>query len=218
MNKYGLSSQALATALISCKEGENLFIYTDKNRPLWSVYCRKYREIWPLNHILLACRARPGFGSMVRSKQKTGMKNSVFGSDKPKDSVSQWSSVYLWAGEGLIRIEVRVIDLSERTEQRVMDYQWLPGKRASHKPLVKRGMSSCRSTWSPGCRSRSSRLSTCDPYWTCSWPCYPGRVHTDYWRQHFQITRPQQGCQQTKESEYLISGFNRLQFVFWCSF
>lgn len=147
---------------------------------------------------------------MVRSKQKTGMKNSVFGSDKPKDSVSQWSIIYLWAGEGLIRIEVRVIHLSERTERRVMDNWWLSGsyqseaKRVGHKPLVKRGMSSCRSTWSPDCRSRSSRLSACDPYWTCSWPCYPGRVYTDYWRQHWQITRSQQGCQQTTEREYLI--------------
>lgn len=158
---------------------------------------------------------------MVRSKQKTGMKNSVFGSDKPKDSLSQRSLKYLWAAEGLIRIEVRVIHLSERTEQSVTAYRWLfgwyrsPGKRVSHKPLVKRGTSSCRSTWSPDCRSRSSRLSTCDPYWTCSWPCYPGRVRTDYWHRHFQITGAQQGCQQTKEREYVSGAFNRL--CFYCA-
>lgn len=40
MNRYGLSSQALATALRSCREGEDsfihVFIYPGRNRPLWS--------------------------------------------------------------------------------------------------------------------------------------------------------------------------------------
>lgn len=73
--------------------------------------------------------------------------------------------------------------------------------RISHKPLVKRGMSSCRSTWSPDCRSHSSRLSACDPCWTCSWPCCPRRVETDYRDQPFQITWSQPGREQTKERE-----------------
>lgn len=77
-------------------------------------------------------------------------------------------------------------------------------------------MSSCRSTWSPDCRSRSSHLSACDPYWTCSWPCYPGRVHTHYWPQHFQITGAQQDWQQTKEKEVSTgSVFNVLSWDGW---
>lgn len=49
-----------------------------------------------------------------------------------QDWLSQWSIVYLWAGEGLIRIEVRVVHLSERTERRFGGYWRLFGWYRPH--------------------------------------------------------------------------------------
>lgn len=64
---------------------------------------------------------------MGHSKQKTEDSdevNRVFESDRPMLSVSLRSLMYLWAGEGLVRVEVGIISLGERTDQRIQSVMW----------------------------------------------------------------------------------------------
>lgn len=218
---------------MSCKEGEDsflhIFVYTAKVRPLWSettassIDCaEKNLSIWTRLTGLSGQTRLWLDGPLWTEERDEGERVGIRqAKGSAQSAIDRLPSGWWGAGKDWSQSN------TPAWEDRATDGSWITGGyrvrthhgRVGHKPLVKRGMSSCRSTWSPDCRSRSSRLSACDPCWTCSWPCCPERVQTDYPDQPFQITWSQPGRQQTKEREYFIWGFfSRLTFAFCCSF